>query len=140
MHAEKSNFTIARMARLLGVSRSGYYAWLSRVPSDRALRRERIEAKIVWFHGASDEVFGSPRILADLRADNAMAESFFATLKTEFYYRRIWPTKARARLEVGAWIQDRYNRRRRHSSIGQLTPVAFEMQHCNHPAADQQAA
>jgi len=72
--------------------------------------------------------------------DNAMAESFFATLKTEFYYRHIWPTKARARLEVGAWIEDRYNRRRRHSSIGQLTPVDFEMQHCNHPAADQQAA
>ena len=42
-----------------------------------------------------------------------MAESFFATLKTEFYYRRIWPTKARARLEVGAWIEDR-SRRRRH--------------------------
>ncbi len=53
-----------------------------------------------------------------------MAESFFATLKTEFYYRRIWPTKARARLEVGAWIEDR-SRRRRHSSIGQLTPVGF---------------
>ncbi len=69
-----------------------------------------------------------------------MAESSFATLKTEFYYRRIWPTKARARLEVGAWIEDRYNRRRRHSSIGQLTPVDFEMQHCNHPTADQQAA
>jgi len=69
MHAEKSNFTITRMPRLLGVSRSGYYAWLSRVPSDRALRRERIEAKIVWFHGASDEVSGSPRIVADLRAD-----------------------------------------------------------------------
>lgn len=46
--------------------------------------------------------------------DNAMAESFFATLKTEFYYRRVWTTKTRARLEVGAWIEDRYNRRRRH--------------------------
>jgi len=72
--------------------------------------------------------------------DNAMAESFFATLKTEFYCRRIWPTKNRAKLEVGTWIEDRYNRRRRHSSIGQLTPVAFEMQHCNRPAADHQAA
>ena len=40
----------------------------------------------------------------------AMAESFFATLKTEFYYRRVWPTKTRARLEVGAWIEERYNR------------------------------
>jgi putative transposase len=291
MHAEKCNFSIARMARLLEVSRSGFYAWLTRAPSARAVRAERIEAKIAWFHGDSDEVSGSPRILVDLRADgeiisrktvattmrrlglrgicprrwrtttvvdhadayppdavsrawdsgvlnrvwvgditylrtwqgwlylatvidahsrrvigwaiaehmrtdlveqalqmaitlrgelpakvvfhadrgtqyasaqitafaaangitrsmgrtgvcwdNAMAESFFATLKTEFYYRRVWPTKARAQLEVGAWIEDRYNRRRRHSAIGQISPVEFELQHCNHTAADHQAA
>jgi putative transposase len=291
MHAEKSNVSIARMARLLEVSRSGFYAWLTRGPSARALRAERIEAKIAWFHGESDEVSGSPRIVVDLREDgevisrktvatamrrlglrgicpttwrtttitdtqdsyppdavtrvwdtgrvncvwvgditylrtwegwlylatvidahsrrvigwaiaehmrtdlveqalqmaitlrgelpakvvfhtdrgtqyasaqitafaatngitrsmgrtgvcwdNAMAESFFATLKTEFYYRRVWPTKARARLEVGAWIEDRYNRRRRHSALGQISPVQFELQHCTHPAADLQAA
>jgi putative transposase len=291
MHAEKTNFTIARMARLLEVSRSGYYASLARQPSVRAVRAERIEAKIVWFHGESDEVSGSPRILVDLREDgevisrktvaksmrrlglrgvcpkrwrtttvvdrgdayppdavervwdtgalnrvwvgditylrtwegwlylatvidahsrrvigwaidehmradlveralqmaitlrgelpaqvifhadrgtqyasaqitafatangitrsmgktgicwdNAMAESFFATLKTEFYYRRVWPTKTRARLAVAAWIEDRYNRRRRHSALGQISPVQFEMQHCNHTAAERQAA
>ena len=291
MHAEKSNFTLSRMARLLEVSRSGYYAWLKREPSKRAVRRERIEAKIAWFHGDSDEVSGSPRILADLRDDgetisrktvaktmrklglrgicpkkwrtttildhadayppdvtkrrwdtgalnavwvgdisylrtwqgwlylavvidahsrrvigwaidehmrtdlvedalqmaitlrgelpanvvfhtdrgtqyaseqitafaaengiirsmgytgicwdNAMAESFFATLKTEFYYRRVWPTKAGAEQAVGAWIEDRYNRRRRHSSIGQISPVEFELQHCIQPAAELQAA
>ena len=38
------------------------------------------------------------------------------------------------------YVKDRYNRRRRHSSIGQISPVAFEMQHCNQTAADQQAA
>ena len=69
MHAEKSNFTVSRMARLLEVSRSGFYAWLQREPSKRALRTERVEAKIAWFHGASDAVSGSPRILADLRED-----------------------------------------------------------------------
>jgi putative transposase len=72
--------------------------------------------------------------------DNAMAESFFATLKTEFHHRRIWPTRAGASLAVGAWIEDRYNRRRRHSSIGQISPVAFEMQHCHQTAANQEAA
>ena len=72
--------------------------------------------------------------------DNAMAESFFATFKTEFFYRRVWPTKSGASQAVGAWIEDRYNRRRRHSAIGQISPVAFEMQHCNQSAADQQAA
>jgi len=59
MHAEKSNFSIARMARLLEVFRSGFYAWLSREPSAPALRAERIEAKIAWYHGKSDGVSGS---------------------------------------------------------------------------------
>lgn len=72
--------------------------------------------------------------------DNAMAESFFATLKTEFYYRRVWPTKAGAHRAVGTWIEERYNRRRRHSSIGQISPVTFEMQHSNQTAAAPQAA
>jgi putative transposase len=291
MHAEKTSFSIARMARLLGVSRSGYYAWTGRLPSPAQVRRARIERKVASFHEDSDEVYGSPRILADLRADgetvsrktvakamrslglagicpkkwktttiidradaypvdmvkrrwdtgalnqvwvgditylrtwegwlylatvidahsrrvigwaiaehmrtdliqdalqmaltlrqdppaqvifhsdrgtqyasvqiaefaaangitrsmgltgicwdNAMAESFFATLKTEFYYRRAWPTRARAAQAVGAWIEDRYNRRRRHSSIGQLTPIDFEMQYSTHHAALQLAA
>lgn len=291
MHAEKNNHEVTRMARLLGVSRSGFYAWLKRGPSKRAIRAERIEAKVEWFHGESDEVSGAPKILADLRADgevisrktvaktmqklglrgicpkkwrtttiidaqdnypanvvkriwdtgtldtvwvgditylrtwegwlylatvidahsrrvigwaiadhmrtdlvedalkmaitlrggkaagvvfhsdrgtqyasaqiakfadengitrslgytgvcwdNAMAESFFATLKTEFYYRRVWTTRAKAKLAVGEWIEDRYNRRRRHSSIGQISPVAFEMQYSNQTPAVPQAA
>jgi putative transposase len=71
--------------------------------------------------------------------DNAMAESFFATLKTEFYYRRVWPTRHGAKMAVGAWIEDRYNRRR-HSSIGQISPVKFELQYSNQTAAAQKAA
>ncbi len=69
MHAEKSNFTISRIARLLEVPRSGFYAWSNRVPSKRVVRQERIEAKVAWFHGESDQVCGAPRILADLRED-----------------------------------------------------------------------
>jgi transposase InsO family protein len=291
MHAQKSNFSITRMVRLLEVSRSGYYAWCHRTPSNRALRHERLEAKVSWFHGESDEVSGSPKILMDLREDgevisrktvakmmrrlcikgvcpkrwktttvidsgdaypvdavnrrwdvgalnhvwvgdisylrtwegwlyvatvidahsrrvigwaidehmradlvedalrmaitlrgelpdkvifhtdrgtqyassqittfadangltrsmgdtgvcwdNAMAESFFATLKTEFYYRRVWPTKKGARLAVGQWIEDRYNRRRRHASLGQVSPVNFEMQYLTTTAALKKAA
>ena len=69
MHAEKGAFSVRRMARLLGVSRSGYYAWVRREPSDRAVRHQRLEAKVAAFHKASDEVYGAPRILADLRQD-----------------------------------------------------------------------
>ena len=61
--------------------------------------------------------------------DNAAAESFWSTLKTEFYNRRDWATKAEARLAVGAWIEERYNRLRRHSSIGMISPVRFEQLH-----------
>ena len=285
MLAEKTNFTITRMVRLLEVSRSGYYAWIGRAASPASLRRVHIEQKVAFFHGDSDEVYGAPRILADLRADgeiisrktvavtmarlglagispkkwktttiidhadaypvdavnrqwdtgalnqvwvgditylrtweswvylatvidahsrrvigwaiadhmrtdliqdalqmalalrsekpasvifhsdrgtqyasaqittfaeangitrsmgytgicwdNALAERFFATLKTEVYYRRVWPTKARAVREVGAWIEDRYNRRRRHSALSQVSPVEFELQYSSHPA------
>ena len=61
--------------------------------------------------------------------DNAAAESFWSTLKTEFYNRRDWATKAEAKQAVGAWIEERYNRLRRHSSIGMLSPVRFEELH-----------
>ncbi|WP_158254004.1 hypothetical protein [Cryobacterium sp. Y50] len=43
------------MVRLLEVSRSGYYVWLDRKPSNRMIRREVIEQKVAWFHGDSDE-------------------------------------------------------------------------------------
>jgi len=58
--------------------------------------------------------------------DNAATESFWATLKVEFYDRYLWPTKAAAKLAVGDWIERIYNRRRRHSAIGMITPVEYE--------------
>lgn len=281
MDAEKADYDVTRMARLLGASRSGYYDWAARqaagaTPAQQ--RREQLVEKTKTFHRASDEVYGSPRILADLREDgevvsgktvaklmrrngivgisprkwtpvttiqgvdqapcpdrvnrqfdtgvlnavwisdityrdtdegwlylcavrdghsrrvlgwavedhlradlvelaltravtlrgqlpgqvifhadrgsqytsqqvadaaadlgvlrsmgrtgvcwdNAPAETFWSTLKTEFYDRRHWHTKREARLAVGAWIEDRYNRKRRHSSIGMLSPVRYE--------------
>lgn len=281
MDAEKAAYGITRMARLLGVSRSGYYGWAARQaagPTPAQQRRVRLTGKIRTFHQASDGVYGSPRILADLREDgevvsgktvarlmrasgirgisprkwapvttvrgadqapcpdrvnrrfdtgvlnavwvsdityldtgqgwlylcavrdghsrrvlgwaiedhlraslvqtaltravtlrgqlpgqvifhadrgtqytsaqvadaasnlgvlrsmgrtgvcwdNAAAETFWSTLKSEFYDRRRWHTKAEARLAVGAWIEDRYNHRRRHSAIGMLSPVRYE--------------
>ncbi len=282
--AEKANHSIARMAELLGVSRSGFYAWAARrdaPPGPRAARAAELTAKIREFHTASDQVNGAPRILADLREagetvskktvaklmrtngirgisprpwqpvttisddaphtipdlverrfdqgalnlvwtsdityldtgqgwlylaavrdgcsrrvlgyafsdslhtdvvetalrravtfrdpatgptagvifhadrgcqytsaqlataatelevrlsvgrtgvcwDNAQQESFWSTLKTEFYHRHQFATRAEAIHAVSTWIDTVYNHRRRHSSLGQIPPVAFE--------------
>jgi len=68
--AEKANHSITRMAELLAVSRSGYYAWAARKdapPGPRAVRTAELTVKIRDFHAASDHVNGAPRVLADLR-------------------------------------------------------------------------
>ena len=58
--------------------------------------------------------------------DNAVAESFFGTLKNELIYRRPWLTREDARDAIGEYIEIFYNRIRRHSTIGNMSPVAFE--------------
>jgi putative transposase len=60
--------------------------------------------------------------------DNAVAESFFATLKVELVYQTRWHTRAQARSEVFEYIEIFYNRRRRHSTLGYLCPDDFERQ------------
>ena len=58
--------------------------------------------------------------------DNAVAESFFATLETELLWRHTFRTKNEARLAIFDFVEAFYNRERLHSSIGQLSPVEFE--------------
>jgi putative transposase len=58
--------------------------------------------------------------------DNAMAESFFATLKTERIHRRSYRTRTEATNDVFTWIEGRYNLRRRHSTLGYQSPATFE--------------
>lgn len=58
--------------------------------------------------------------------DNAVAESFFATIKTELLDRQSWPTKAKAHKAIFEYIEGWYNTRRRHSSLGYLSPAAYE--------------
>jgi putative transposase len=58
--------------------------------------------------------------------DNAMAESFFATLECELLDRRRFKTHAEARMAVFEFIEGFYNPRRRHSSLGYLSPVTFK--------------
>jgi putative transposase len=58
--------------------------------------------------------------------DHALVESFNATLECELIDRRVWRTKTQARLEVFYWIQAVYNRTRRHSRLGYLSPADYE--------------
>jgi transposase InsO family protein len=60
--------------------------------------------------------------------DNAVVESFFGTIKTELVHRTRYDTRSEARSSVFEWIECWYNRRRRHSSLGYVSPEMFEAQ------------
>ena len=58
--------------------------------------------------------------------DNAVAESFFSTLKSELIYRYSWPTRRQAELAIFDFIAGWYNQHRRHSTLGFLSPAEVE--------------
>jgi len=58
--------------------------------------------------------------------DNAVAETFFATLKKELVNRRPWPSRLELQSAVFEYIEAFYNRQRRHSTLGMLSPAAYE--------------
>ena len=60
---------------------------------------------------------------------NAASEAFHATIKKERIYRQSWPTRPEARAAVFEYIEGWYNPRRRHSTLGYLSPVEFERHH-----------
>jgi len=61
--------------------------------------------------------------------DNAVAESFFATLKGELADQAEWGTRNEARRDIFEFVELYYNAQRRHSTLGQLSPLAFERQY-----------
>jgi transposase InsO family protein len=66
--------------------------------------------------------------------DNAIIEAFHSTLEFELRSRETFATKAAARARVAAWV-DEYNTERRHSSIGMISPVDYELAQPTHPQA-----
>jgi transposase InsO family protein len=60
--------------------------------------------------------------------DNAVAESFFSTLEFELVMTTDWHTREEARTAVFEYLETWYNLKRRHSTLGYLSPVAYEEQ------------
>lgn len=67
--------------------------------------------------------------------DNAMAESFFATLERELLSRSRFKTHAEAKTAVFEWLEGWYNLHRRHSSLGRISPITFERRNAVRQAA-----
>jgi len=68
MNANQACFPIAAMARVLGVSKAGYYAWLHRAPSAHAIADTALLKRIRTVHVSSRQTYGAPRVHAELRA------------------------------------------------------------------------
>ena len=77
---------------------------------------------------ASEGLVGSMGTVGDA-LDNAMCESLIGTMKIEKLNRQPWRSVEDVRAAVFEWIETWYNRRRRHSSLGYLSPLEFESQH-----------
>jgi putative transposase len=104
-----------------------------------ALARRRPDPGLIWHSDQGSQfvslAFGQQARAAGIAQsmgtkgdcfDNAVAESFFATLKKELIHGRSWPAKAELRTEVFEYIEVFFNRRRRHSTLGYRSPSEFE--------------
>lgn len=69
MKKHHHEFEVDCMCQVLEVSRSGYYGWLQRKPSNRACKDAELKSRIVQLHAESDKTYGSPRIHEDLKAE-----------------------------------------------------------------------
>ena len=66
--AQRARFPVSLLCKVLGVSKSGYYAWRDRPPSKRAREDAALTERIVEVHKRSRETYGYPRVHAEMRA------------------------------------------------------------------------
>jgi putative transposase len=66
--AERASYPVAMLCRMLGVSKSGYYVWRGRPPSERRRQDAFLTEKIREIHSRSRETYGYPRVHAELRS------------------------------------------------------------------------
>ena len=69
MSANQALFPVATMARVLGVSKAGFYAWLHRPPSAHAVADAALLKRVRTVHATSRQTYGAPRVHAELRAE-----------------------------------------------------------------------
>ncbi|HBX5876648.1 TPA: hypothetical protein MIH04_23105 [Klebsiella pneumoniae] len=137
---------VMTMCRVLCVVRAGFYAWLHNPVSARDKDNQRLLTLIRDSYSLSGGVYGYRRVHGDLNEigetcgknrvpsmsrcgncwDNAVAESFFSSLKKERIRKRIYKTRDLARADIFDYIEVFYNRARRHSHLGGVSPEAFE--------------
>jgi putative transposase len=102
---EGTRFSVLRMARLLAVSTSGYYAWRTRAvatePTPRQQRRADLAVKILDVHTDSDGTYGSPRITSELRErGETVNEKTVAAIMAEIGIEGISPRTFKVRTTV----------------------------------------
>jgi len=66
---EKVNYSIVRLCSVLDVSRSGYYVWRKRLPSEQMLRKQRLKRRIKAIYQTSYRSYGAPRVHAQLQEE-----------------------------------------------------------------------
>ncbi len=103
--------------------------WRRRPPAERTICHSDHGSQYTsWAFGRrlrAAGVLGSMGSIGDAY-DNAMAESFFSTLQRELLDEHRWTTRRQLALAVFEWIEAWYNPARRHSSLGDLSPIEFE--------------
>jgi transposase InsO family protein len=129
------------MCRVLEVTHSGYYAWLKGPQSRRAIENARLLKLIRASFNASHGIYGSDgwqrfcrtnRLVPSMSRrgncwDNAVAESFFSSLKKEHIKKKIYKNRAIARGEIAEYIEAFYNPRRRHTHLGGVSPEVLSL-------------
>jgi len=125
---EKATFPIDLLCAVLGVSRAGFYA--ARRPVEPEQYASSDYRAVLDAHGVVMSMSRRGNCW-----DNAVAESFFSTLKIELAHEADWATHADAYHAVFEYLEIFYNWQRRHSVLGYLSPIAFERQHAQKRAA-----
>ncbi len=122
------------MSRGLTANETVIAAWMMAV-RNRPITQELIfhsDRGVQYACNAFTKILGSNKLITRSMSrkgncwDNAVAESFFKTIKVEWIYTNSYANQQQAQLSIFEWIEGWYNRRRRHSALGYKTIEEFE--------------